>query len=119
MTDDDEVIESNTELVLKTVNKLLEQAKKYISFTSTFYLNSLKQFINLNTKYQANLKIKWPMQKTSHVIAASIGKGPYMAHKICALYRYISQFCTLPSTNKGNHHAHPTLLDNERITSVV
>ena len=90
MTGDDKVTESNMELVLETVNKLWEQVKKYKSFTSTFYLNSLKQFINLNMKYQANLKIKWPMQKASHAIAASIGKGPYMACKICALYRYIS-----------------------------
>ena len=112
-TGDDEVTESNTEPVLETVDKLLEQAKKYKSSTSIFYLNSLKQFINLNMKYQANPKIKQPMQKASHAIAASIGKGPYMARKICALYRYVSQFRTLPPTNKGNHHAHPTLLDNE------
>ncbi|KAF8546588.1 hypothetical protein OG21DRAFT_1479657 [Imleria badia] len=104
------------EPILETVNKLLEQAKKYKSFTSTFYLNSLKQFINLNTKYHTNPKIKRPMQKVSHAIATSIGKGPYMAHKIRALYRYVSQFRTLPPTNKGNHHAHLTLLDNERIT---
>ncbi|KAF8139716.1 hypothetical protein EV363DRAFT_1392657 [Boletus edulis] len=116
---DDEVTESNTELVLETVNKLLEQAKKYKSFISIVYLNSLKQFINLNTKYQANPKIKWPMQKASCAIAASIGKGPYTACKICALYRYISRFRTLPPTNKGNHHAHPTLLNNERIASAV
>jgi hypothetical protein len=118
-TGDDEVTESNMEPVLETVNKLLEQAKKYKSFTSTFYLNSLKQFINLNTKYQANPKIKQPMQKASCTIAASIGKGPYMAHKIHALYRYVSQFHTLPPTNKGNHHAHPTLLNNEQITSAM
>lgn len=114
MTGYDEVMESNTKPVLEMISKLLEQVKKKLLFTPMLYLNSLEQFINLWTKYKANPKVKRPMQKTSSAIATSIGKGLYMACKICGLYRYISWFRTLPPTSKGNnHHAHPTLLNNE------
>ena len=118
-TGDDEVTETNSKPVLETISRLMEEAKKYKSFTSMFYLDSLQRFITLWTKYQGNPKIKAPMLKASHVIAVSIGKGPYMARKIRALYQYISQFRTLPPISKGNHHAHPSLLNNERIASAV
>ncbi|KAF8526566.1 hypothetical protein BU17DRAFT_62059 [Hysterangium stoloniferum] len=101
--------------VAKTVKKLIVDAKKYKSFTSLFYLNSFKQFIELWEKYQQNPRIKAPMKKASHAIAASIGKRPYMARKIRKLYRYVTHFQTLPPASKGKHHAHPSLLNNERI----
>ena len=115
MTGDDKVTETNLKLVLKMISRLMEEAKEYKSFTSMFYLDSLQRFIALWTKYQGNPKIKTPMLNASHVIAVSIGKDSYMAWKIQALYRYISQFHTLPPTSKGNHHAHPSLLNNEWI----
>jgi hypothetical protein len=92
MTGDDNSAESNTDPVLETIRKLMVDAKKYKSFTSLFYLNTLKQFIELWGTYQCNPKIRAPMCKASHAVATSIGKGPYMARKIRALYRYVVKF---------------------------
>lgn len=115
--DDSDAIESIS--VLKSVKKLIMDAKKYKSFTSLFYLTSLKQFIELWEKYKQNPRIKAPMVKASHVVAVSVGKGPYVARKIRTLYRYVARFHTLPPTNTGKHHAHPSLLNNERIAQAV
>ncbi|KAI6146736.1 hypothetical protein BKA82DRAFT_10201 [Pisolithus tinctorius] len=65
--------------VLETVKKLIVDAKRFKSFTSLFYLDSLKQVIELWTKYQQNSQIKAPMGKASHTISAAVGKGLYMA----------------------------------------
>jgi len=59
------------------------------------------------------------MIKASHTIAVSIGKGPYMARKIRALYRHVAHFQTLPPTNVRKHHAHPSLLNNEQIAQAI
>ena len=72
-TEDDDRLESVT--VLKTVKKLIADAKRFKSFTLLFYLNSLKQFIELWLKYQQNPQIKALMSKASHTIAVAVGKG--------------------------------------------
>lgn len=105
--------------VLETVKKLIIDVKKYKSFTPLFYLTSLKQFINLWGKYKVNPQIKAPMVNASRVIAASVGKGPYMARKIRSLYKYVARFHTLPPTNTGKHHTHPSLLNNEWVAQAV
>lgn len=105
--------------VLESIKKLIIDAKKYKSFTLLFYLTSLKQFVELWEKYKQNPRIKAPMVKASHVVAASVGKGPYVARKICTLYRYVACFHTLPPTNTSKHHAHPSLLNNKRIAQAV
>ena len=115
----DEDNTSDSETVLDTIKTLVTNAKKFKSFTSLFYLNSLKQFIELFEKYQKNPRIKAPMCKASHTMATAIGKGPYMARKIHTLYRYVSQFQTLPPISKGKHHTFPSLLNNEQIAAAV
>ena len=57
--------------------------------------------------------------RASLAVAKSIGKGPYFAHKIRTLTKYIGQFQTLPPTTIGNHNAHPSLLNNERMAQAV
>jgi len=116
-TDEDDT--SNLEPVLDMIKTLIMSAKKFKSFTSLFYLNSLKQFIELFEKYQKNPRIKAPMCKESRTMAVSIGKGPYMVWKIHTLYRYVSQFQTLPPISKGKHHTFPSLLNNKRIAPAV
>ena len=118
MTEDDsDTVESIS--VLESVKKLIIDAKKYKSFTSLFYLTSLKQFVELWEKYKQNPRIAAPMVKASHIVASSVGKGPYVARKIRTLYRYVAQFHTLPPTNTGKHHTHPSLLNNERVAQAV
>ncbi|KAH7881694.1 hypothetical protein F5I97DRAFT_1933136 [Phlebopus sp. FC_14] len=90
VSDDDDA--PNSGPVLEIVKTLIINAKKFKSFTPLFYLNSLKQFIELWEKYQRNPRIKAPMCKASHTVAVSVGKGPYMARKIHALYRYVARF---------------------------
>ena len=109
----------NSEPVLETIKKLIQDAKKFKSFTSLFYLHSLKQFIELWETYQRNPRIKAPMCKASHTVAVSVGKGPYMARKIRTLYRYVAKFQTLPPISKGKHRTFPSLLDNEQIAAAV
>lgn len=77
MTDDDGDAAGPVS-VLEAVKKLIIDAKKYKSFTSLFYLTSLKQFIDLWGKYKLSPRIKAPMVNASRVVAASVGKGPYM-----------------------------------------
>jgi hypothetical protein len=63
--------------------------------------------------------IKNPSTRASEAIATSVGKGPYFAKKIQHLTVYIRQFHTLPPTGSGKHHAHPSLLNDERVAQAV
>lgn len=105
--------------VIDIVNTLIMEAKKFKSFTSLMHLHALKQFIELWEKYKHIPRICAPMMKASHTVAVSIGKGPYMARKLRTLYKYVARFRMLPPMSAGKHHAHPSLLNNERIAQAI
>ncbi|KIJ46711.1 hypothetical protein M422DRAFT_249876 [Sphaerobolus stellatus SS14] len=101
------------------VEKLISEAKKFKSFGSLMHLHAVKSFIQLRDGYKNNLKVLNPVTQASITVAKSIGKGLYFARKIRKLFTYIQHFKTLPPINSGKHHAHPTLLNNERILQAV
>ncbi|KAF8507718.1 hypothetical protein JB92DRAFT_3121644 [Gautieria morchelliformis] len=103
----------------KTVQKLISEAKRYKSFTSLVHLYAVKSFLELQEKYHNPSQITNLVMRASYTVAVSIGKGPYFARKIGTLHKYIQNFQTLPPTNAGKHHAHPSLLNNERIAQAV
>jgi hypothetical protein len=115
--DDDDISEPPP--IIDIVKTLIGEAKKFKSFTSLMHLHALKQFIELWEKYKHMPRVRAPMMKASHTIAVSIGKGPYMARKLRTLYKYVAKFHTLPPMSAGKHHAHPSLLNNERIAQAV
>ncbi|KIK77418.1 hypothetical protein PAXRUDRAFT_28810 [Paxillus rubicundulus Ve08.2h10] len=82
--------------VIDTVKQLIKDVKKDKSFTLLLHLNALKQFIKLWEEYKKIPQICVLKMKASHTVATSIGKGPYMACKICTLYKYVKRFQTLP-----------------------
>lgn len=104
---------------LESFEMLITSTKRFRSFTSLFYLNAVKEFINLWNKYKKNPRINTLMTKASLTISTAIGKGPYMAQKIHMLYHYIAHFQALPPVSSGKHHAHPSLLNDERIIWAV
>ncbi|KAF9225674.1 hypothetical protein BS17DRAFT_765486 [Gyrodon lividus] len=118
MTGDDSDSE-NLVPIIDTVKQLIKDVKKYKTFTLLLHLNALKQFIELWEKYKRIPKICAPKMKASHTVAMSIGKGPYMACKICTLYKYVKRFQTLPLVSSGKHHAHPSLLNHEQIMQAI
>jgi hypothetical protein len=52
-------------------------------------------------------------------VATLAGRGPYFARKLRLLAVYIERFHTLPPINSGKHHAHPSLLNDERVAHAV
>ena len=115
--DDGDILESVSSY--DTVKKLIVEAKKFKSLTSLVHLYAVKSFVEFCAKYFDSPQIKNPTMHASHTVAASIGKGPYFARKIQGLHKYIECFHTLPPTNAGRHHAHPSLLNNEGIAQAV
>ena len=115
--DDEDMLESVS--TFDTVKKLIIEAKKFKSFTSLVHLYAVKSFMELRAKYVDSPRIKNPIMRASRTVAASIGKGLYFARKIRGLHKYIERFHTLPPTNAGRHHAHPSLLNNEGIAQAV
>lgn len=105
--------------ISQTLAKLIAEAKQFKSFTALMHLYALKRYTELHRQYKANPKVKAPATKASYAVAVSIGKGPYFARKIRTLCRYVERFRTLPPLTAGKHHAHPTLLNNERIAQAV
>jgi hypothetical protein len=103
----------------KTVQQLVSKAKRYKSMTLLVHLHAVKSFLELQQKYCKSSWIKNPITRASHVVVVSIGKGPYFARKVQALRVYIQKFQTLPPTNAGKHHAHLSLLNNERMAQAV
>ena len=115
--DDEDVPE--TEDMHLTMKQLINEAKLFKSFPSLMHLCAVSHFIRLHDEYCKSPKIKNPTMHASYTVARSIGKGPYFARKIRALHRYIARFHTLSPTNSGKHHAHPSLLNNERVLQAV
>ncbi|EAU83213.1 hypothetical protein CC1G_11674 [Coprinopsis cinerea okayama7 len=99
--------------------KLIAAAKKHGAYSSLIKLNSVKDYLSLVYTYEMNPRIKNPRTKASLAIAARIGKGPAFARKIRELAIYIDRFHTLPPRNRGKHHAHPSLLNDERVFHAV
>jgi hypothetical protein len=117
--DDEDAQAAEHEPVGVTVSKLTKLAKRHKSLTSLVHLQCIKSYLELCEKYKAKPNIKNPSGRASHAVARSIGKGPYFAKKIVRLKCYIEKFQTLPPTSSGQHHAHPSLLNNERIHQAV
>src|SRR6266481_5420240 len=115
--DNEDMLESVS--TFDTLKKLIIEAKKFKSFTSLVHLYAVKSFMELRAKYVDSPQIKNPIMRTSRTVAASIGKSPYFARKIRGLHKYIECFHTLPPTNAGRHHTHPSLLNNEGIVQAV
>jgi len=101
------------------INSLIAEAKKHHSFSALFKLQALKNYLELLAKYHINPKITNPATHASLAITKSVGKGPYFARKIRQLAIYVDKFHTLPLTGSGKHHAHPSLLNNERVYQAV
>lgn len=105
--------------VAVTVKDLLAEAKKHKSFTATFKLQAVKTYLELLERYRRIPNVKNPLTRASLAVAKSIGKGPYFARSVRRLVVYIGRFNSLPPTGSGKHHAHPSLLNNERIYQAV
>lgn len=118
MTSDDELDDSPPS-VGEIVNKLLKSARRHKSFIALYKLQAVKNYLELTLKYLRTPRVKNPRTRASLAVATAVGKGPYFARKIRHLALYIEKFHTLPPTNSGKHHAHPSLLNNERVAQAV
>ncbi|KZT03152.1 uncharacterized protein LAESUDRAFT_738373 [Laetiporus sulphureus 93-53] len=105
--------------IMEIVKMLVNEVKKSGSYTSLTHLCAIKQYIELYHKYKAATRVKNPSTRASIAVARAVSKGPYFARKIRSLYCYIKRFHTLPPITAGKHHAHPTLLNNERMAQAV
>jgi len=102
-----------------TVTELIKDAKKHQSFGALFKLHAVRNHLELVERFRHIPNIKNPTTRASLAVAKSVGKGPYFAKKIRRLVMYINRFHTLPPARSGKHHAHPSLLNNERISQAV
>lgn len=102
-----------------TVTELIKEAKKHQSFGALFKLHAVRNYLELLERYRRIPNIKNPATRASIAVAKSVGKGPYFAKNIRHLVIYIDRFHTLPPARSGKHHAHPSLLNNERISQAV
>lgn len=116
---EDEELQSGASPVNETVDKLINDAKRHKAFTPLFTLQAIKSYLDLTAKNQRVPIIRNPRERASLAVAKSVGKGPYFARKIRHLAVYINNFRTLPPTGSGKHHAHPSLLNNERVLHAV
>ncbi|KAJ2922656.1 hypothetical protein H1R20_g14444, partial [Candolleomyces eurysporus] len=105
--------------LIDIVEALIKAAKRHKSFSALFKLESVKAYLGLLGKYEANPRVKDPKTRASNSIATGVGRGPYFAKQIRRLAVYIERFRTLPPTNTGKHHAHPSLLNNEAVAHAV
>lgn len=118
VTVDDEC-EPEKQTTREIIVKLIKEVKIHKSFPALFKLEAVKNFLDLLEKYKLNPHIQNPRERASAVIAKSVGRGPYFARQIRHLSLYIGRFHALPTTGSGKHHAHPSLLNDERIAQAV
>jgi hypothetical protein len=111
--------DDNGPQLIDIVEALIKSAKRHKSFAALFKLESVKAYLGLLQKYEANPRVKDPKTRASNSIATGVGRGPYFAKQIRRLAVYIERFRTLPPTNTGKHHAHPSLLNNEAVAHAV
>ncbi|KAH6879968.1 hypothetical protein BKA70DRAFT_1127028 [Coprinopsis sp. MPI-PUGE-AT-0042] len=105
--------------LMAVIKALIRGAKKHKSFASTFKLEAVKAYLDLLEKYKRNPKVKNPRTRASLSVASLAGRGQYFARQLRHLASYIGRFHTLPPTNSGKHHAHPSLLNDERVAQAV
>jgi hypothetical protein len=98
---------------------LIKDATKHKAFGALFKLHAVRNYLELHERYKLIPNIKNPTMRASLVVAKSVGKGPYLARQIRHLIIYINKFHTLPPSRAGKHHAHPSLLNNERVYQAV
>lgn len=98
---------------------LIKDATKHKAFGALFKLHAVRNYLELYERYRRIPNIKNPAMRASLTVAKSVGKGPYLARQIRHLVIYISKFHTLPPSRAGKHHAHPSLLNNERVYQAV
>ncbi|KAG2093316.1 uncharacterized protein F5147DRAFT_657455 [Suillus discolor] len=103
----------------KVIKGLIKDTTKYKSFSAQFKLHAIRNYLELFERYRQIPNIKNPAIQASLAIAKSVGKGPYLACMIRRLVVYIHRFKTLPPSRAGKHHAHPSLLNNERVYQAV
>lgn len=103
----------------KVIEGLIKDAAKYKSFSAQFKLHAIRNYLELFERYRRIPNIKNLAIRASLAIAKSVGKGPYLARMIRRLVVYIHRFKTLPPSRAGKHHAHPSLLNNERVYQAV
>lgn len=101
------------------VSGLIKDATKHKSFGALFKLHAVRNYLELHERYRLNPNVKNPAMRASLVVARSVGKGPYLARQIRHLVIYINKFHTIPPSRAGKHHAHPSLLNNERVYQAV
>jgi hypothetical protein len=116
---DDDDDDGDKPAVGEIIKQLITAAKRHKSFTALFKLQAVNSYLELVAKYSRNPKIKNPRTRASQAIAKGVGRGPYFAKQIRHLTLYIERFRTLPPPNAGKHHAHPSLLNNERVLHAV
>jgi hypothetical protein len=98
---------------------LIKDATKHKAFGALFKLHAVRNYLELHERYRLIPNIKNPAMRASLAVAKSVGKGPYLARQIRHLVIYINKFHTLPPSRAGKHHAHPSLLNNERVYQAV
>lgn len=114
--DEDEPVSVPVGLTIKALIKL---AKRHQSFSALFTLHAVKTYLELLERFRRVPNIKNPVHRASLAVAKSAGKGPYFARKVVQTVVYTGRFRTLPPNSSGKHHAHPSLLNNERIHQAV
>lgn len=103
----------------ETVTALIKTAKKHKAFSALFTLQAVKTYLELFERYRRVPNVKDPVRRASLTMAKAVGKGKYFARKIRQTVIYIDRFRTLPPNSSGKHHAHPSLLNNERVHQAV
>ncbi|KAI0246235.1 hypothetical protein BJV78DRAFT_1286618 [Lactifluus subvellereus] len=98
---------------------LIKDATKHKAFGALFKLHAVRNYLGLHERYRLIPNVKNPAMRASLTVAKSVGKGPYLARQIQHLVIYIDKFHTLPPSRAGKHHAHPSLLNNERVYQAV
>ncbi|KAG6885412.1 hypothetical protein C0995_009294 [Termitomyces sp. Mi166 len=101
------------------VEQLLKDAKQHKSYGAVFKLQAVKNYFGLCKKFSANPKIKNPQTQAAFAVAKGVGKGAYFARQVAHLIRYMEHFHVLPSLGSGKHHAHPSILNDERVAQAV
>ncbi|KAJ3538746.1 hypothetical protein NMY22_g5037 [Coprinellus aureogranulatus] len=99
--------------------KLILAARRHKSYSALMKLEAVKHYLELKAKYRRMPAIRNPCTRASLCVAKAVGKGAAFARKVRELALYIDRFHTLPPSNAGKHHAHPSLLNDERVFHAV
>ncbi|KAG6846453.1 hypothetical protein H0H93_013882, partial [Arthromyces matolae] len=80
ITVDDEIedLRPKTEELVK---RLLKEAKKHKSYSATFKLQAVNDYLALSAKFARTPAVKNPQTRASLAVAKGVGKGPYFARQ--------------------------------------